>query len=30
MTTGTEPVSALKVLLLAMIVAGVIGLKLIH
>jgi len=30
MTTGTEPVSALKVLLLAMIVAGVVGLKLAH
>jgi quaternary ammonium compound-resistance protein SugE len=30
MTTGTESVSALKVLLLAMIVAGVVGLKLAH
>jgi quaternary ammonium compound-resistance protein SugE len=30
MTTGTEPVSALKVLLMAMIVAGVVGLKLAH
>jgi quaternary ammonium compound-resistance protein SugE len=30
MTTGTEPVSALKVLLLAMIVAGVVGLKVAH
>ena len=30
MTTGTEPVSALKVLLVAMIVAGVAGLKLAH
>ena len=30
MTAGSEPVSALKVLLLAMIVAGVVGLKLAH
>jgi quaternary ammonium compound-resistance protein SugE len=30
MVTGTEPVSALKVLFLAMIVGGVVGLKAIH
>ena len=30
MATGQEPVSALKVLFLAMIVAGVVGLKLVH
>ncbi len=30
MGTGQEPVSALKVLFLAMIVAGVVGLKLVH
>ena len=30
MTTGNEAVSALKVLFLAMIVAGVVGLKVIH
>lgn len=30
MATGTEPVSALKVLFLAMIVGGVVGLKALH
>lgn len=30
MSTGQEPVSALKVLFLSMIVAGVVGLKLVH
>ena len=30
MTTGQEPVSALKLLFLAMIVAGVVGLKVVH
>ena len=30
MATGTEPVSVLKVLFLAMIVGGVVGLKLVH
>ena len=30
MVTGTEPVSALKVLFLAMIVGGVVGLKAVH
>ncbi|MEV4704269.1 SMR family transporter [Actinoplanes sp. NPDC049316] len=30
MSTGQEPISALKLLFLAMIVAGVVGLKLVH
>ncbi|UQU61236.1 SMR family transporter [Couchioplanes caeruleus] len=30
MSTGQEPVSALKLLFLAMIVAGVVGLKMVH
>ena len=30
MSTGEEPLSALKVLFLVMIVAGVVGLKLVH
>ncbi|GAA0899554.1 multidrug efflux SMR transporter [Virgisporangium ochraceum] len=30
MTTGQEPVSALKILFLSMIIGGVVGLKLVH